>query len=391
MILCGSFPPETGAAPGRLFHLAKLLQSNGYSVQVITMLPNYPLGKVFSGYQGKWSVSEMQEGIPVTRLWFVPTNSSSKWRRALSLMSLAATLKCQLPSLLKAAKPDLIYISSPPFLLGSLGSKIAQKLGIPLLLNISDLWPGSAEDLGFLKEGRLLHYLRKKEREMYQLASAISAQSAEIETHILRQIGSKPTFLYRNLQPLSKYAGLPRPDGRRKIVYAGLLGIAQGVAGIAAHVDFAAYGTELHIYGSGNELDKIKELAASRSDIIYHGSIAAAAIPEQMSRYHIMLVPLVTKIEGAVPSKIFNAVANGLPILYMGSGESASIISQYNLGYAGPAGDIEALKENLAKLMNLDEEQYAALRTSCTRAAETTFNKEQQDRAFLLFLNAVFR
>lgn len=332
-------------------------------------------------------MSEMQDGIPVTRLWFLPTNSSSKWRRGLSLLSLAITLNMQLVSLLKAAGTDLIYISSPPFLLGSLGSKLAHKLGIPLLLNISDLWPGSAEDLGFLKEGRLLHYLRKKEREMYQLASAITAQSEEIETHIFGQIGQKPSFLYRNLQPLSKYAGLPRPDGRRKIVYAGLLGIAQGVAGIAAHVDFAAYGTELHIYGSGNELDKIKELAASRSDIIYHGSVAAAAIPEQMSRYHIMLVPLVTKIEGAVPSKIFNAVANGLPILYMGSGESASIVTQYNLGYAGPAGDFEALKENLSKLLSLDNIQYEELRSACMRAANTTFNKEIQDQNFLNFLN----
>lgn len=385
-ILCGSFPPETGAAPGRMQLLSKLLQQNGYQVQVITAMPNYPKGQIFPEYRGKWQVAEMQDGIPVTRLWFAPTNSSSKIRRGISLASLSLSLKLQLASLLHAQSPDLILISSPPFLLGSIGTQIARKQAIPVLLNVSDLWPGSARDLGFITEGRLLRYLQQKEIAMYRNAAAFSVQSEEIAAHIRRYCPDTPLFVYRNLQPLSLYAPHPRPPGPRKIVYAGLLGIAQGVAGIAASIDFAALGTELHIYGSGNESDKIRSLAASRKDIVYHGNVPAAEIPEILSRYHIMLVPLVTRIEGAVPSKIFNAVANGLPLLYMGSGESAGLVERYGLGYACEAGDLGRLQHNLAQILSLDEAAFTALRERCLEAGKLYFSKETQDDCFLGFL-----
>lgn len=385
-ILCGSFPPETGAAPGRIFLMAKLLQEYGYLVQVITAMPNYPTGRIFPEYQGKWQHSEIWEGIPVTRLWLVPTNSSSKIRRAFSLGSLSASLNLQLPNLLSAQNPDLLIISSPPLLLGSIGSRIARYMRIPVLLNISDLWPSSAQELGFLREGIVLRYLRHKEDRMYRSAAAFSVQSEEIAEHIRNYCPNKPIFIYRNLQVQSPYATRKRPPGKRKVVYAGLLGIAQGVAAIAEQIDFAALGTELHIYGAGNEQNKIRALSASRTDIVYHGNVPASAIPEVLSQYHIMLVPLAAKIIGAVPSKIFNAIANGLPLLYMGSGESARIVAHHELGYTCSPGDMAALKRNLEQMLHMREDAFTQLRERCLHAAEYTFCKTKQDEAFLEFL-----
>lgn len=385
-ILCGSFPPETGAAPGRIQLLSKLLQQNGYQVQVITAMPNYPKGFIFPEYSGKWRVSEIQDGIPVTRLWFAPTNSSSKIRRSISLATLSLSLKIQLPPLLREQNPDWILISSPPFLLGSIGTQIARHRGIPILLNISDLWPGSAQDLGFVAEGRLLQYLQQKEKTMYRSAAAFTVQSEEIAGHIRRYCPDTPLFVYRNLQPMSRYAAQARPAGPRKIVYAGLLGIAQGVAGIAAATDFAAMGTALHIYGSGNESDKIRSLAAVRKDIVYHGNVPASDIPEILSRYHIMLVPLIRSINGAVPSKIFNALANGLPVLYMGSGESAALVARYGLGYTCAPGDLNQLHTNLRQMLSMDEASFTALRERCLEAGTRYFSKKTQDERFLGFL-----
>lgn len=352
-------------------------------------MPNYPKGRIFPEYRGKWRIAEVQEEIPVTRLWFSPTNSSSKIRRAFSLTSLAFAIQSQLPSLLNKQAPDLLIISSPPFLMGSLGSQIAARQGIPILLNISDLWPGSAQDLGFMAEGPLLRYLRNKEQAMYERAAAFCAQSEEIGAHLRRYRPKQPLFVYRNLQPKSDYADQQRPAGKRKVVYAGLLGIAQGVAFIASHINFGSMGTELHIYGAGNESDKIHALAKSRSDIFYHGSVPSSEIPKILSQYHIMLVPLLTKIEGAVPSKIFNAIANGLPLLYMGSGESAEIVEGNNLGYASAAGDMYSLKAHLEKLLKLSDEAFDHLRASCLHAATHTFSKAQQDQLFLNFLSEI--
>lgn len=388
-ILCGSFPPETGAAPGRILLLATLLQQQGYEVQVITTVPNYPKGKIFPGYRGKWRTTEMYQGISVTRIWFVPTNSSRKIKRALSLFSLAAVLQVQLPGLLRKHAPDLLLVSSPPFLLGTIGTKLAARKDIPLLLNVSDLWPGSAQELGFVQDGALLRYLKQLETGMYMRATAFCVQSEEIAAHIRQYRSEAPLFVYRNLQPLSPFAHNDRPSGKRKLVYAGLLGVAQGVAGIIRHLDFAAAGTELHIYGDGNERKTIETLASERNDIFYHGSVPATAIPEILSQYHIMLVPLVSKIEGAVPSKIFNAVANGLPLLYMGSGESQQIVREHRLGYACDAGDLPSLGINLKRMITLDEKAFQQLRDSCLHAAEHLFSKEVQDRRFIDFLTSL--
>ena len=52
LIITNYFPPETGAASNRIFHLAKGLQKHKYKVSVLTPLPNYPKGKVFEGFRG---------------------------------------------------------------------------------------------------------------------------------------------------------------------------------------------------------------------------------------------------------------------------------------------------------------------------------------------------
>ncbi|MGC4058672.1 MAG: glycosyltransferase family 4 protein [Chitinophagaceae bacterium] len=389
-ILCASFPPETGAGPGRIYLLAQLLQQQGFTVHVIAAMPNYPQGKIFQAYRGKRIVQEQIDGINVCRIWLYPTNSSSKIKRAFSIGSFALSLKLHLPALLRSQQPDLLIVSSPPFILGTFGCSIAERNGVRILLNISDIWPASAQYLGFIREGWLLNYLRKQEKSMYAKASGFSVQSEEIARHILQIRPSADIFIYRNLQHTSAYAQETRPAGKRKIVYAGLLGIAQGLGTIIRQIDFGGAGTELHIYGDGVEQGIIRQEAACRTDIFYHGSIPAHEVPEMLSRYHIMLVPLITGIEGAVPSKIFNAVANGLPLIYMGQGESADIVRAHKLGYTCDPGDFDGLYARLKEMLALNDAEYRQLRNNCRDAAKGIFNKEIQDLNFLKFLHSFF-
>ncbi|HEX9828289.1 MAG TPA: glycosyltransferase WbuB, partial [Flavobacteriaceae bacterium] len=54
LIITSYFPPEIGAASHRIFQLAEGLQKHDFKVEIITPLPNYPTGKVFEGYKGKF-------------------------------------------------------------------------------------------------------------------------------------------------------------------------------------------------------------------------------------------------------------------------------------------------------------------------------------------------
>jgi glycosyltransferase involved in cell wall biosynthesis len=390
-LLCSSFPPETGAAPVRMFHLAKVLLQSNYEVTVICAMPNYPTGSIFPDYKGKIIVKENFHGINVIRAWLIPTNSSNKWKRALSLFSYTVSLYLLAGRQFRSSNPDLIIVSSPPFVTGYFGLRIAKRSKAKVILNVSDLWPQSAHDLGFIKEGRFYRFLQRLEQTMYRMADAFTVQSLTIKKHIEQSGNKQVSFVYRNLQPNSIEAKMSRPEGKRKIVYAGLLGIAQGVLGILEAIDFAALGTELHIYGQGFQQAKIIEWIDNHPErgICYMGSLPAESIPSMLSGYHAMLIPLSTSIHGAVPSKIFNAMANGLPVLFSGEGEAAEIVQSNKIGFVSSSGDTIQLSRNIAQLMMMPDEVYEAMRNNCIKCSEMIFNKERQDEDFLNFLASV--
>jgi glycosyltransferase involved in cell wall biosynthesis len=390
-ILCASYPPETGAAPNRIFHLAQMLKASGNQVTVISSMPNYPSGKIFKAYKNKWLVREQMDGISVLRTWLVPTHSSNVFKRLLSAASYALSLMLLVQKQLKKTQADLIVISSPPLLTGYLGTWMAAKSKAKVLLNVSDLWPQSALELGFVRAGAFYQFLVSLERKMYQRADAFSAQSEEIKQHIIKHQVSKPIFVYRNLQPTHTMAAQDRRLGTRKIVYAGLLGIAQGVFEIIQAIDFAALGTELHLFGQGVQTEQIQEWIRQHPSkgVYYHGIVPAIQIPTLMTEYHAMLVPLKQSIEGAVPSKIFNALANGLPVFYCGSGEAKRIIETHQIGWVSPSGDYVALQSNVQQWLQTSAIGYEAIRLRCLACAMNEFNIEKQNQAFHSFLQSV--
>lgn len=389
VIISASFPPEKGAAPTRVYNLARMLQLAGCRVEVITAMPNYPTGRIFPGYRGRLHHSEITDGIHVHRTWIYPSNSKNIFKRIASIATHGLSLcSFALPRLL-ARKPDLVIVNTPPFLTGYAGMWLARISGRKTLLNVSDLWPLSLQELGAIRPGRFYRFLERLESSMYRKAAAIAGQSAEILEHVVSAGGNgKKTFLYRNLQEPSPFAAQPRPSGPRSIVYAGLLGIAQGVYDICSSIDFAALGTGFHIYGDGNEKEKILALiqAHPERNIFYHGSVPAADIPEILSHHHCTLIPLRTEIKGALPSKVFMAIANGLPALYCGGGEGTAIILENGIGWASRPGDQGQLEKNIRAMTAMGEADYEAMRKRCLTAAATTFSKQVQDEAFLAFI-----
>lgn len=391
-IICNSYPPEKGAAPTRIYNLAKMLTASGYKVQVIAAMPNYPTGRIFPEYRNKLVHKEESEGITVKRLWLYPSNSRTPLSRITSMLSQSMALYLLgLPGLF-GKKPDMIIVSTPPILLGYNGMLIAKLLGIRSILNVSDIWPLSALELGAVKKGRFYNTLERVERSMYLLAGVCVGQSQEILDRIESVVpGRKKKFLYRNLQQLSPFSHHERPTGRKKIVYAGMLGIAQGILEICENIDFAALGVELHIYGDGLDKKNIVDFLECNPDrgIFYHNSIPGKQVPEMLSQYHATLIPLKTMIHGAVPSKIFMAMANAIPVFFSGAGEGATIVKQTGIGWVNSPSDFESLKRNIAQFNALSKEEYDLVREKCFKAMADEFNKDKQDKTFYEFLDSI--
>jgi glycosyltransferase involved in cell wall biosynthesis len=254
---------------------------------------------------------------------------------------------------------------------------------------VSDLWPLSAVELGAVREGTLYHkILLHAERFLYRHATACQGQGQEILDHIQAFGYGKPLFLYRNLKP-STVAGNNSPPRRDtfKIVYAGLLGVAQNILSIVRHIDFKALGAELHIYGGGNQTLQIQQYVNQHDcGIIYHGYQPKETINSVLEQYHASIVPLSVRIKGAVPSKIFDLLPHGIPILFSGGGEGENIIKAHGFGLVSPPGDSETLKCNIIKMKEMSDDDYRQMRLNCINASLKEFSFEQQMKKYKEFV-----
>ena len=114
LIISNYYPPEKGAAANRIEQLSIKLSQNKYKVTVVCPLGNYPNGKLFPKYKGKFTVTENHQNIIVKRLWIYPSNSKNFVIRVFSILSFSFSLFF---FLLFKKTPKKVIVQSPPLLL----------------------------------------------------------------------------------------------------------------------------------------------------------------------------------------------------------------------------------------------------------------------------------
>ena len=387
------FYPELGAAPSRITNMVDGLKSLGHEVDVLTALPNYPKGKIFEGYRGLIYKKDEYKGSKVFRYWTYASTSKNPVLRGLSMLSYA-TIMWLFAFKRKTIKGyDRVIIQCPPLPVGSSAIRLFRKLyNKTTILNISDLWPLSVVEIGAMVPGSKIHKaFCALEKFNYANASAIIGQSNEILEHTAGFQPQTPKFLYRNLQMYEIAEPKTKQSKPLRIVYAGLLGVAQDILGIIKNIDFKKLSVEFHIYGGGNQVEDIeREIAQGDKNVFYHGFVDKSEIAKVLSQYDASLIPLAVRIKGAVPSKIFDILPLGLPIVFCGGGEGAKIIEQHELGYTSAPGDYKELEKNIVRLKGLSEEEYAKMSERCISVSKKEFDFNKQLKSlndFLLSLN----
>ncbi|MCD8033214.1 MAG: glycosyltransferase family 4 protein [Alistipes sp.] len=375
------FSPELGAAPSRITNMANGFKSQGDEVDILTCLPNYPKGRIFEAYRGRLYKKEIINGCNVYRYWTYATVSQNPILRGISMVSFAVMiwLFAFRRSLVK--NYDRIIIQSPPLPVAASAIALFKCLyNKKTILNISDLWPLSAVELGAMAEGDTMHKIFSKiERFNYKKADAILGQSNEILKYVAAFKCSERLFLYRNLQKYNVSIDCRSRSVPVKIVYAGLLGVAQNLLDIIKNVDFKTLGVELHLYGGGNQTQEIETFIAENDcNVYYHGYIEKERMAEELTKYDASIIPLAVRIKGAVPSKIFDILPMGIPVLFCGGGEGAEIVTQYEVGLVSMPGDYAALQTNVKKLVAMSDDEYRYFSMNCIRISRTVFDFDQQ-------------
>jgi len=153
LILTQYYSPEIGAPQIRLRSLARELHGCGLEVEVLTAMPNYPKGKIFSGYRNRWKLKEDIDGIPVTRVWLIAGTGKSAFVRLANYLSFTIS---SLMAALMLTRPDILFVESQPLSLGIVAIFMKWFRGVPYIYNVPDLQIDVAQQLGFMKNRAFL-------------------------------------------------------------------------------------------------------------------------------------------------------------------------------------------------------------------------------------------
>ena len=111
---------------------------------------------------------------------------------------------------------------------------------------------------------------------------------------------------------------------------------------------------QIILIGDGPEKDKLKnfQLELNLENISFIAPQKRELIPELLASADIGLVCLKKYIPGAVPSKMYEAMSSGLPIIMIGEGEPSEIVSNNNCGISIRPGEPIEIANVIKKLAN---------------------------------------
>ncbi len=369
-ILTQYFPPETGAPQNRLYELAQRLLKEGIEITVLTAMPNYPQMKVFNEYIGKKYVYEDMEGIKVHRTGIYVSQSRSVVSRLLNYFSFVWT--SYWTGRRKLDTYDFLLVESPPLFLGISGWLLSKKCKAKMIFNVSDLWPESAEKLNIINNRFFLWIAYKLEAFLYKKSTLVTGQTQGIVNSIKTRFPDKSVYWLPNGVDINLYNPLNyNRDWRKKqgfeenhivVLYAGLLGYAQGLNVIIEAADYLKDNQTIRfvILGNGPERDQLIQRAnqLNLKNILFLESVPRNEMPYVISASDIALIPLkkLDLFKGAIPSKIFENASMEKPLVLGVEGEAYELfIEKGNAGlFYEPENHVELAKAILKLTENKD-------------------------------------
>jgi len=374
-ILTQYYPPEMGAAQSRLSDLAVQMRRRGHEVVVLTTMPSYPHGRVLAGYGGLFRRDQREEG-QILRTWSLASASRRPLPRILSYLSF--TLSAAVTGALCLRRLDVVVTESPPLPLGVAGWFLSRMCRARLVFNVSDLWPESAVALGMLSpDGRATKLASKLEAFAYRRSWRVSGQTRGILDDITARFPRVKTIpLLGGVDTTRFDPALSSAETRARVlgpepviaIYAGLHGLAQGLdrvleaAELLADVD----GLAIVLVGDGPLKAELMAQAAARRlrNVRFVDAVDSESVPALLASADIAIVPLSeqlagTILSGAVPSKLYEGMASGIPIVLVSEGEAVDVLAAAGGGVAVEPGDVDGLANVLRRLAASSSEREA--------------------------------
>lgn len=365
LIVTQIFLPEMGALSNRLYPFVRELAAAGHEVFVATGMPNYPGGKIFKEYRGKFFMREEKENCTIFRTnYIVAPRNKSKWRQLISYISFMPAVFF---SGWRAGKLDAVIITSPP-IFPLIPAAILKKLRrAKLVFDIRDLWSEELITYGQMKESSLpVRIFKALENWGYRKADLITATTHSI-IETISECGAKSenTVFLPNGADLEIFHPLPAGnpiadsynfDKKFVVMYAGLFGIKHGLETLLDAAELLKNKKDIIFFliGNGARREALKKIVKEKSltNVILAKERDVKDIPYILARADICYAS--TKPEPypkkLISIKLFEYMACEKPIIGGFSGESAAIIENSKSGIVVEPGNASALAKAVEEL-----------------------------------------
>jgi glycosyltransferase involved in cell wall biosynthesis len=386
LLLTHYYAPELGAPQTRLRETAASLRGLGHEVRVVTGPPHYPSGAVRPGYRSWWPSRELLDGTPILRLPMIPRRNGGLLDRSIDQGSFALAASVAAPLVRWS---DVMLVESPPLFLGLTAAFAKLATRRPYVYHVADPWPDFPVALGMLRPRIARRIAYGIEALAYRHAALITT----VTPGIVRLLDAKPSARGRvrlvpngvdvrrfspDLSAPTARATLGWPEARLTLVYAGSVGLAQGVMTLVEGVaPLASSGIVLHIVGEGYERPKVAAEIAARGlgHVRLEDPVEEGRIPTVLAAADVILVALRRGplYEASLPTKLLEGLAAGRPVLISAAGDAATIVEEAGAGLTAPPEDAGALRERVRQLAN--ESQRRDMGRRARHVAEASFDR----------------
>ncbi len=391
LFLSDNFPPEVNAPASRTFEHCREWVARGAKVTVITCAPNFPKGKVFNGYKNRLWQSEVMNGIRVIRVWSYITANEGFAKRVLDYVSfmLTGTLAA-----LFVRKVDVVVGTSPQFFTAFAAWAVGGVKRVPWVFELRDIWPESIKAVGAMQDSLAIRVLEQIELFLYRHASRIVAVTHAFKDTLMHRgiNGSKIDVITNgvdlsNFSPLPKDADLGAELGLNGCFVAGYIGTHGLAHGLETLLDAAqtlqqvpgAENIRILFLGDGAKKAELVESTKTRGlrNVVFVASVPKDQVPRYWSLLDVSIIHL-RKTElftSVIPSKLFECMGMGIPVLHGVAGESAAIVQTEQVGEVFESDNAQQLVDALLNL-RADEARFKSYQANGLSAAKRYDRKQ---------------
>jgi glycosyltransferase involved in cell wall biosynthesis len=344
LILSQYYPPEIGAPQIRLRSAAKEMQRHGIKVEVLTAVPNYPSGKIFPGYSGRWKIKETIDDVPVTRIWVYAGTGRSAPIRLANYLSFTLTA---LFAALMGPRPDVMLVESQPLSLGVIAVLMKWFRKVPYIYNVPDLQVDVARQMGFMKNWAFLKLAFHLENLFLRQAWKVSTVTQRFIDHFQERGLSREhiTFLPNGadtdfLQPQAPSQRLLdrwHLRGKKVFLYVGTHAYYHGLDTLIEAAALLRNCSDIVFLLVGEGPERARLMRMTQDHRLANVVFANSPYEEMDQLYSIAYASIATlrNIEVASAmrlSKIFPSLSCGVPVIYSGFGEAAELLTANQCG-----------------------------------------------------------